>query len=197
MGQFDINSIPPPPKDWKPSQKTSLDDIPAPPKDWQPKKASGAGSPQGYQPTPQDIQQKNSLNAVQTGSEKLQNGSNPSQNSKGTELLNNLNQYIKNKQQNATGEEKLNLQKQQWTNQIQGATDKFEKEHPGSWDNLAPIVTHALTKFITKPLAGAASLTRSVSNLLPGGDNSEKDLYDKNGNITQKRLKIEVLQIQQ
>lgn len=185
MGQFDINSIPPPPKDWKPSQKTSLDDIPAPPKDWQPKKASGAGSPQGYQPTPQDIQQKNSLNAVQTGSEKLQNGSNPSQNSKGTELLNNLNQYIKNKQQNATGEEKLNLQKQQWTNQIQGATDKFEKEHPGSWDNLAPIVTHALTKFITKPLAGAASLTRSVSNLLPGGDNSEKDLYDKNGNITE------------
>ena len=31
----------------------------------------------GYQATPQDIQQKNALKAVQTGSEKLQNGSNP------------------------------------------------------------------------------------------------------------------------
>ena len=113
-------------------------------------------------------------------------GSNPSPNTKGTELLKNLNDYIKQKNQNATGEQKLNLQKQQWTNQIQGATEKFEKEHPGDWSNFAPIVTHALTKFITKPLAGAASVTRSVSKLLPGGDYAkDSELYDKNGNLTE------------
>jgi len=112
-------------------------------------------------------------------------GSNPSQNTKGVELLKNLNDYIKQKNQNTTGEQKLNLQKQQWTNQIQGATDRFEKEHPGDWSNFAPIVSHALTKFITKPLAGAASATRSVSKLLGGEYAKDSELYDKNGNLTE------------
>ena len=185
MGQFDINNIPPPPKDWKPSQKSSLDDIPPPPKDWQPVKKKEPTS-NGYQPTPEDIKLKKEYADLQNSTEKLQGGSNPSQNTKGVELLKNLNDYIKQKNQNATGEQKLNLQKQQWTNQIQGATEKFEKEHPGDWSNFAPIVTHALTKFITKPLAGAASVTRSVSKLLPGGDYAkDSELYDKNGNLTE------------
>ena len=77
MGQF--NWTPPEKDEVVSTKKPTTWTPPAKDEVVNPQKKSPDGTSNGYQPTQQDIQQKNSLNAVQVGSEKLQGGSNPSQ----------------------------------------------------------------------------------------------------------------------
>jgi hypothetical protein len=53
-----------------------------------------------------------------------------------------------------------------------------EKANPGTWKNTVPMLTHAITKMVTKPLAGLANIARDYT----GGAVGAIPLYDENGN---------------
>lgn len=163
-----------------------------------PEKKNPDGTPahdfsHGYKPAPQDLKDKQSWADLMSGLEKSGTGSNSSPNTNIPSVnfhtdkaaSDALNASFKTMRAKQTQKSKLDDPGSEYYVNLAKQREAYEKENPGSWANTMPILTHAITQMVTKPLAGMAKIERDLIGKTDSKTTASKPLYDEKGELTE------------